>query len=227
MSTTGRRDLPPGNRETLSALFRPPNSESRDDLIEASILVQKALASPGFPVSEAEMRASAERRTDRAPFDLAGLARQSAALIVAAAAQRALETGSLPGARSPRRRRSGHARGRGEGHGGEHPGRRTGHRSRDGSRLRGTSGPGLSQAHRRVCREGERERAKRWRPRRTRRQLPKRRLPLLYRPSLSRRVPCFALRWSSGSLTPTWLRSCRPTSCSPRPGRRGSAQYRR
>ena len=83
MSTTGRRDLPPGNPETLSALFRPPNSESRDDLIEASVLVQKALASPGFPTSETEMRLRAERRTDRAPFDLAGLARQSAALIVA------------------------------------------------------------------------------------------------------------------------------------------------
>jgi pimeloyl-ACP methyl ester carboxylesterase len=83
MSTTGRRDLPPGNRETLSVLFQPPKSESRDDLIAASILVQKALASPGFPTSEAEMRATAERRTDRAPFDAAGLARQSAALIAA------------------------------------------------------------------------------------------------------------------------------------------------
>jgi pimeloyl-ACP methyl ester carboxylesterase len=83
MSTTGRRDLPSGNRETLSVLFSPPKSSSRDDLIDASILVQKALSSPGFPVSEAEMRATAERRTDRAPFDPAGLARQSAALIIA------------------------------------------------------------------------------------------------------------------------------------------------
>ena len=83
MSTTGRRDLPAGNRETLSVLFQPPKSESRDDLIEASILVQKALSSPGFPSSEAEMRLTAERRTDRAPFDPAGLARQSAALITA------------------------------------------------------------------------------------------------------------------------------------------------
>jgi pimeloyl-ACP methyl ester carboxylesterase len=83
MSTTGRRDLPAGNRETLSLLFRPPTSESRNDLIAASILVQKALASPGFPASEPEMRATAERRTDRAPFDAAGLARQSAALIAA------------------------------------------------------------------------------------------------------------------------------------------------
>ena len=45
--------------------------------------MQKALSSPGFPVSEAQMRAIAERRTDRAPFDGAGLARQSAALIAA------------------------------------------------------------------------------------------------------------------------------------------------
>jgi pimeloyl-ACP methyl ester carboxylesterase len=83
MSTTGRRDLPAGNRETLSVLFQPPKGESRDDLIDASMLVQKALASPGFPESEAEMRLTAERRTDRAPFDAAGLARQSAALIAA------------------------------------------------------------------------------------------------------------------------------------------------
>jgi pimeloyl-ACP methyl ester carboxylesterase len=83
MSTTGRRDLPSGNPETLSVLFRPPNSTSREDLIEASILVQKALSGPGFPASEVEMRARAEHRTDYAPFDLAGIARQSAALIVA------------------------------------------------------------------------------------------------------------------------------------------------
>jgi pimeloyl-ACP methyl ester carboxylesterase len=83
MSTTGRRDLPSGNPETLSVLFRPPGSTSREDLIEASVLVQKALAGSGFPASEAEMRARAELRTDYAPFDLAGIARQSAALIVA------------------------------------------------------------------------------------------------------------------------------------------------
>jgi pimeloyl-ACP methyl ester carboxylesterase len=83
MSTTGRRNLPSGNRETLSVLFGGPRSMSRNDLIEASILVQRALSSPGFPSSGAEMRATAERRTDRAPFDAAGLARQSAALIAA------------------------------------------------------------------------------------------------------------------------------------------------
>ena len=104
MSTTGRRDLPPGDRETLSVLFRPPKSESRDDLIDASILVQKALSSPGFPTNEAEMRAIAERRTDRAPFDAAGLARQSAALIAAPPRNALLKTGALPDAGPARRR---------------------------------------------------------------------------------------------------------------------------
>ncbi len=83
LSSAGRRDLPPGNPEVLSVLFRPPKSTSREDLIEMSILVQSTLASPGFPATEEEIRATAERRTDWAPFDPAGLARQSAALIVA------------------------------------------------------------------------------------------------------------------------------------------------
>ncbi len=106
MSTTGRRDLPSGNPETLSVLFRPPNGTSRDDLIDASILVQKALSGPGFPLTEAEMRARAERRTDYAPFDLAGIARQSAALIVAPPRNALLKELRCPSARPARRRRS-------------------------------------------------------------------------------------------------------------------------
>ena len=112
MSTTGRRDLPSGNPETLSVLFRPPNSTSRDDLIDASILVQKALAGPGFPSSEAEMRARAERRTDHAPFDMDGIARQSAALIVAQPRNELLKEVRCPALVHARRRRSGDPRGR-------------------------------------------------------------------------------------------------------------------
>ena len=122
MSTTGRRDLPSGNAETLSVLFRPPNSTSREDLIEASILVQKALAGPGFPASEAEMRARAELRTDYAPFDMDGIARQSAALIVAQPRNALLKELRCPalvmhGADDP-----GDTCGRGQGHGRKHPG---------------------------------------------------------------------------------------------------------
>src|SRR3984957_678619 len=70
MSTTGRRDLPSGKPETLSVLFRAPNSTSRDDLIEASILVQKALSGSGVPLREVQRRSRAAMRTDYAPFDM-------------------------------------------------------------------------------------------------------------------------------------------------------------
>jgi pimeloyl-ACP methyl ester carboxylesterase len=83
MSTTGRSDLPPGNPEAYTVLSTPPRSSSREDLIERSILVQHALASPSFPASEAEILANAERRTDRAPYDPAGIVRQWAAIIAA------------------------------------------------------------------------------------------------------------------------------------------------
>ena len=135
MSTTGRRDLPSGNPETLSVLFRPPNSTSRDDLIDASILVQKALSGPGFPSNEAEMRARAERRTDYAPFDMDGIARQSAALIVAEPRNELLNGGALSRARDARRGRSGDPRGGRQGYGREHPRRRIGHHSGHGPRL--------------------------------------------------------------------------------------------
>ena len=83
MSTTGRPDLPPGNPEAYAVLSKPPRSSSREDLIERSILVQHALASPGFPASKAEILANAERRTDRAPYDPAGIVRHWAAIIAA------------------------------------------------------------------------------------------------------------------------------------------------
>ena len=83
MSTTGRRDLPPGNPETLAVLTRPPKSLSREDLIENGMLVRHALASPGFPASEADALAFLGRVADRAPYDPNGSARQLAAIVAA------------------------------------------------------------------------------------------------------------------------------------------------
>jgi pimeloyl-ACP methyl ester carboxylesterase len=83
MSTTGRRDLPPGDPDTLAVLTRPPNSSSREDLIENGILIRHALASPGFPEREADIRAFLERLVDRAPYEPGALARQLAAIIAA------------------------------------------------------------------------------------------------------------------------------------------------
>jgi pimeloyl-ACP methyl ester carboxylesterase len=83
MSTTGRPGLPPGDADTLALLTRPPKSSSREDLVDSGILVRHALASPGFPESEANIRAFVERVVDRAPYDPAGIARQLAAIIAA------------------------------------------------------------------------------------------------------------------------------------------------
>ncbi len=83
MSTTGRRDLPPGDPETLAVLTRPPMSLRREDLIEHGLLIRHALASPAFPASEADNRAFVERVVDRTPYDPSGIARQLAAVIAA------------------------------------------------------------------------------------------------------------------------------------------------
>ncbi len=96
MSTTGRRDLPPGDPDALAVLARPPRSSSREDLIGNGILVRHALASPGFPQSEADIRAFVERVVDRAPYDPNGIARQWAAVIAAPPRNELLKTVRCP-----------------------------------------------------------------------------------------------------------------------------------
>lgn len=81
MSTTGRRDLPPGTPEATAALMTPPQSSSREHRIEASLRTWRALGSPGFPATEAELRAGAERDADRVPYEPTGVARQFAAIL--------------------------------------------------------------------------------------------------------------------------------------------------
>jgi pimeloyl-ACP methyl ester carboxylesterase len=83
MSTTGRPGLPEAKPEAMAAIMAPPASESREDLIANGIAIVHALASPGFPASEDEIRAQRERLVDWAPYDQAGLTRQMAARIAA------------------------------------------------------------------------------------------------------------------------------------------------
>jgi len=83
MSTTGRPDLPPGKPEAFAAIMTPPASAGREDRIERGIAVARVIGSPGFPASDAELRATVERGVDRAPYDPAGLTRQMAAVIAA------------------------------------------------------------------------------------------------------------------------------------------------
>ncbi len=95
-STTGRYDLPPGDPKAMQILAQPPKSSGREDLIEASILVQRTLLGPGFGMTETELRQSAERRTDRAPYDPAGIARQWAAIVAARPRNAGLNTVRCP-----------------------------------------------------------------------------------------------------------------------------------
>jgi len=96
MSTTSRRDLPQGTPEAMAALTIPPPSDSREDRIAAGLRIARALGSPGFPDTEADMRANVEAAVDRAPFDPAGVARQL--LAIAAASPR---NEKLKGVRAP------------------------------------------------------------------------------------------------------------------------------
>ena len=83
MSATGRHDLPPGKSEAFAAIMAPPGSPGREDRIARGIAVWRVIGSPGFPASEAELRAKVERGVDYAPYDPAGLARQMAAVLAA------------------------------------------------------------------------------------------------------------------------------------------------
>ena len=81
MSTTGRRDLPPAKPEAMAALMTPPASDSREDRIAASMRTWRAIGSPGFAATDAELRADAEMNVDRVPYEPTGIARQMAAII--------------------------------------------------------------------------------------------------------------------------------------------------
>ena len=83
MSNTGRRDLPPGKPEAMAALMTPMPSTTREDRIAASMKTWSIIGSPGYPASEAELRAQAERDVDRAPFEPTGVTRQMAAILSA------------------------------------------------------------------------------------------------------------------------------------------------
>ena len=84
MSNTGRRDLPPGKPEAMAALTAPMPSNTREDRIAAGMRTWQIIGSPGYPATEAELRANAERDVDRVPFEPTGTMRQMAAIMTAA-----------------------------------------------------------------------------------------------------------------------------------------------
>ncbi len=82
-STTGRPDLPPGKPGAFKAIMTPPASFGRKDRIARWIAVAHVIGSPGFPASEAELRETAARGVDYAPYDPLGITRQMAAVLAA------------------------------------------------------------------------------------------------------------------------------------------------
>jgi pimeloyl-ACP methyl ester carboxylesterase len=96
MSTTGRRGLPPPKPQALAVLTAVPASTAREDLIAAGIKFWRAIESPAYRASDAEMRASAEREVDRSPYEPTGFARQMAALIAAKPRQEMLKSVRAP-----------------------------------------------------------------------------------------------------------------------------------
>lgn len=80
MSSSGRRGLPPGKPEAMKALLTPPADEERETVIAHGIALRKVIGSPGYPSSDAELRALVERNVDRS-FYPQGAARQYNAIL--------------------------------------------------------------------------------------------------------------------------------------------------
>ncbi len=96
MSTTGKRDLPAAKPEAMAALMTPPASFDREARIQRTINTFRVIGSPGYPATDPEIRAFAEREVDRAPYEPTGIARQMAAIIAAPPRNDLLKTVQAP-----------------------------------------------------------------------------------------------------------------------------------
>ena len=96
MSTTGRRDLPQAKPEAIAAITTPPTGETREARIEAGMKVWRVIGSPGYPATDDELRTLITRMADRADYDVAGTARQMAAIVAAEPRNEKLKTVRCP-----------------------------------------------------------------------------------------------------------------------------------
>ena len=94
MSTTGDPNVGQLNEATVAALSGPPAAD-RESAITAAIAAYRTLGSPGFPLSDEELRARAETTYDRG-YHPAGSARQLAAVLTAADRTEALHKVTVP-----------------------------------------------------------------------------------------------------------------------------------
>jgi pimeloyl-ACP methyl ester carboxylesterase len=70
MSSSGEPGrLPPGKPEAISALLAPrPHPDDRENVIKAGVTILRVIGSPGFPTSEADLRAKVEQAADRSYY---------------------------------------------------------------------------------------------------------------------------------------------------------------
>lgn len=94
MSTTGNPALPPATPEALSALLAPAVA-GREENIERTVMIFRAIGSPGFPFDEAFVRDIAGRSYDRG-HDPEGVVRQLAAILASGNRKPRLGTVRVP-----------------------------------------------------------------------------------------------------------------------------------
>jgi pimeloyl-ACP methyl ester carboxylesterase len=67
MTSSGNPELPPGKPEALAALFSPrPGGNDREAIVAHTMKTYRIIGSPGFQMSDADLRAWVERSADRA-----------------------------------------------------------------------------------------------------------------------------------------------------------------
>ncbi|HWD02068.1 MAG TPA: alpha/beta hydrolase [Amycolatopsis sp.] len=96
MSTTGDPTVGQTSPAALATLARPPAS-TREEAIEQSVANYRVTGSPGYPLTDGQLRAKATRGYDRAQHP-AGTLRQGAAILASGDRTEALRSVRLPAA---------------------------------------------------------------------------------------------------------------------------------
>jgi pimeloyl-ACP methyl ester carboxylesterase len=69
MSSSGDPGLPQGKPDAISALLAPrPHPDDRESVIKTGMTILRVIGSPGFPTSEADLRAKVEQAADRSYY---------------------------------------------------------------------------------------------------------------------------------------------------------------
>lgn len=95
LSTTGNPGVGQPAPETMASLFGAPPPRNRDEAMEQAVTIFRTIGSPGYPLDEGEVRARAGLAYDRS-YDLAGMLRQSIAVLASGDRTERLRTVRAP-----------------------------------------------------------------------------------------------------------------------------------